>query len=524
MFEDFVFYLELRLSSGAFLTIRRRVDPGTRIDMCLSDISVDASSLPDDSWDHLDLSFDRARLLLDGYLAIEALRPWPFRKLVGYLLRSQSDYDDVFKLGKFSGKHQDWKPFVAHLLGLDSGAVKDLYDKREEVSEADKHLSALVQEWGPDAADPSLLDGLISVKRREVDERESVLESFDFAHEDQRVTTVTIEDVERRIAVANEERYRLGQLIERIGGSLEEEQVLFKPADAEKLFREAGVVLGAQVRQDYDKLTAFNRAIGHERREALEAQRAEATVELRKLDDELAVLSQRQAEALSFLRESEALAKYKELTSALTEQRAQLESLEGRRAAAARLTELRREQRLLTEQLGHLETVVEEEIQAASGDDESHFGRLRHYFDEIVHEVVGTHALLAITLNGSGGLDFAADFIGEAGDATSEGQGTTYRKLLCLAFDLAMLRTFIDVPFPRFVFHDGAFEQLEPRKQANLLGILRSYASIGIQPVVTALDSDLPEPAAADAVTDDEIILQLHDEGQSGRLFRMQSW
>jgi uncharacterized protein YydD (DUF2326 family) len=524
LFRDFVFYLEVHLPSGQFLTIRRSVDPGTRIDMIVHDQSVDASSLDDDLWSHSALAFDRAKLLLDGYLGIVALRPWPFRKIVGYLLRSQTDYDDVFKLGKFSGKHQDWKPFVAHLLGLDSGYVKDLYDKREELAAAEGHLSSLLQEWGSDAADPSLLDGLISVKRREVEERQAVLESFDFAAEDQRVTAVTIEEVETRIAAANEERYRLGQLVQRIEDSLKQEQILFKPAEAEKLFREAGVVLGTQVRHDYEQLIAFNRAIGLERRGALEAQLEEVQSILHRLGDELVGLNRQQADALSFLRESAALTKYKDISTALTELRAQLKSLEGRRAAAARLTELRRDQRTLSEQYGHLETLVEEEIQLASGDDNSHFGRLRHYFDEIIHEVVGHHALIAITMNSKGGLDFTAEFIGESGSATSEGQGTSYRKLLCLAFDLAMLRTFLGVAFPRFVFHDGAFEQLEPRKQAKLLAVLRTYASLGIQPVVTALDSDLPKSDSGDALSGDEIILRLHDEGESGRLFRMQSW
>lgn len=523
LFDSFIFYLELRLPSDRFLTIRRAVDSGTRIDFVETAQSIDALEMPDDRWDHLDVPFERARLILDSYLGIEALSPWPFRKLVGYLLRSQADYSDVFQLGKFSGKHQDWKPFVAHLLGLNSGSVKDLYDKREELSVAETHLSSLIQEWGTDASDPSTIDGLISVKRREIDELEAVLDSFDFAAEDSRLSSLTIEDVETRIASLNEERYRLGQLIQRLRDSLAQSQILFKPADADRLFREAGVLLGDQLKHDFDQLISFNRAIGRERRAALRLQLTQSEAAFERLEAELLELSRTQANALSFLRESDALTKYKEMSGALTRLRAQLESLESRRVAASRLSELRIEQRLLAEQYGHLETKVEQELQQASGDDESHFGRLRHYFDEIVHEVVGTHALIAITMNSRGGLEFAAEFIGESGSATSEGQGTSYKKLLCIAFDLAMLRTFLDVPFPRFVFHDGALEQLDRRKQAKLLGVLRTYSELGIQPVVTALDSDLPSDEVG-GLQEEEIILRLHDEGESGRLFRMRSW
>jgi uncharacterized protein YydD (DUF2326 family) len=40
---------------------------------------------------HHDLPFERARPLVDGMLGFDALKPWSFRKLVGYLIRSQQD-------------------------------------------------------------------------------------------------------------------------------------------------------------------------------------------------------------------------------------------------------------------------------------------------------------------------------------------------------------------------------------------------------------------------------------------------
>ncbi len=77
--------------------------------------------------------------------------------------------------------------------------------------------------------------------------------------------------------------------------------------------------------------------------------------------------------------------------------------------------------------------------------------------------------------------------------------------------------------FPRFVFHDGAFESLDDRKKLNLLQVLRSYAAQGIQTIITLIDSDLP-PSGGDLFSPDEIAVTLHDEGQAGRLFKMESW
>jgi len=91
---------------------------------------------------------------------------------------------------------------------------------------------------------------------------------------------------------------------------------------------------------------------------------------------------------------------------------------------------------------------------------------------------------------------------------------------------MAILRAHIDVPFPRFVYHDGVFESLDNRKKENLLGVIRQYADSGLQPIITLIDSDLPiRPDSDDPVFEEsEIVLQLHDEGEDGRLFKMPAW
>jgi len=526
-FAEFTFYLEIQLPTGEYLTIARPVVPGSRVDLMRSETSIpDVTAMGDAEWNHVGLPFVRARVLLDGIIGIDALKPWGFRKLVGYLIRSQSDYMDVFQLGKFSGKHQDWKPFVALLVGLEAQPVIDLYDKREELNTAETRLSTLTREWGGDDVDASVIDGLISVKRRDIAAKTEVLDSFSFGEEDQRVTATVVQDTEVRIAALNEESYKIAQLSERIDESLKDQQVVFKPSDAEALFREAGVAFGDQLKRDYEQLIAFNRAITKERREALEEQRHEIAARLSDIEDELATKNSERARSLGFLRESDSLVKYKELSRELSGLQAELNTLEARRAAASRLIELRREQRVLSEEYGHLETLVESQIEAVSKNDESRFGHLRRYFTEIIFDVLGQNAIIAIRMNKAGGLEFTAEFIGDSGTATSGDRGTSYKKLMCIAFDLAMLRTYLDVPFPRFVYHDGALEQLDPRKREKLIGVFRQYAELGLQPIISLLDSDLPLPLGSGKTTLDstEVVATLHDEGEDGRLFVMPAW
>ncbi|MFE1595448.1 DUF2326 domain-containing protein [Nocardia sp. NPDC058705] len=527
VFHDYTFYLEVELDDGTYLNIARSVTPGTKIELKRGPEKVaDASALAPGEWDHIGLPLDRAKKIVDGILAIDALRPWGYRKLIGYLIRSQRDYLDVFQLGKFSGSHADWKPFVAHLLGMSAETVVNLYSKRDELGDERARLSTLLQEWGGEDADPSVLDGLISVKRRAVEEKSHTLESFDFGAEDQRATAEVVERTESRIVALNEERYRIAQLIVRLSESIESEAVMFRTADSERLFNEAGVVFGDQLKRDYEQLVAFNRAITQERRAALKQQLADAERRTTEIDDELPRLNFERSRSLEYLRNSESLSKYKEISREFTVIQADLKQLESQRAAATRLIELRRQVRLLEEEYSRVQDDTETELVAISQDEGSHFGRLRRYFTEIIHDVLGQNAILAIRINSNGGLDFVAEFVGESGIATSGDRGTSYKKLLCIAFDLAVLRSYASVPFARFVYHDGALEQLEPRKRAKLIKVFRQYAEYGIQSIISALDSDLPEPvdSSITAISEREVVLVLHDEGDAGRLFQMPSW
>jgi uncharacterized protein YydD (DUF2326 family) len=181
---------------------------------------------------------------------------------------------------------------------------------------------------------------------------------------------------------------------------------------------------------------------------------------------------------------------------------------------------------LLGEEGGRLQSQIEADVERQNSENGSLFSTIRLFFSEIVEEVVGRKALLSVSPNKEGHLEFRAEILDESGNATSADLGHTYRKLLCIAFDLAVLRAHLDVRFPRCVYHDGALESLDDRKKENLLAVLRRYSELGLQPIITLIDSDLPSRGeTGETVFDEhEIVMLLHDENEQGRLFKMQSW
>ena len=523
LFKDFIFFLEIELQDASFVTLRRGVEEATKISFKRHEAGhQDLSALPMADWDHQDVPFDRARDLLDGLLDWRALKPWSFRKGLGYLLRSQDDFRDVFQLRKFASAHADWKPFLAHVLGFDAQLVAQHYEKEAELTKKQATAQTIKNELGGSIEDISKIEGILLLKQKEAEKKQKLLDAFDFRTHDKDRTKQLVDDVDERIASLNAERYSLTQNKKKILASLEEDQILFNPDEAQRLFEETGVLFKGQIKKDFQQLIAFNRAITDERRGYLQEERSEIEAELKRVNTELTALGQTRSDMLSFLSATDVFSKYKQVSNDMVTLRADITSLERQRGFLHRLQELRTGIRALSEERGHLQTQIEADVEKQN----SLFSTIRLFFSEIVEEVINRKAVLSVSPNQAGHLEFKAEILDESGNATSADLGHTYRKLLCIAFDMAILRAHIDGKFPRFIYHDGVFESLDDRKKESLLLVIRRYAELGLQPIITLIDSDLPVRTNENESVfgGDEIVLNLHDENDQGRLFRMSAW
>ncbi|PJK05191.1 hypothetical protein CO612_05465 [Lysobacteraceae bacterium NML71-0210] len=527
LFQDFIFFLEIELEDASFVTIRRSVKKATKISFKRHEAGhQDFSGLPLAEWDHQDMPFEQARCLLDGLLDWRTFKPWSFRKGLGYLLRSQDDFREVFHLRKFAGAHSDWKPFLAHILGFDSQLVARHYEKEKQLEEKQSAMQAIKNELGGSVDDISKIEGILLLKQKEAEKKQKLLDAFDFRAQDKDNTKQLVDDIDESIASLNAKRYSLNQSRKKITTSLEEDQILFNPDEAQRLFEEVGVLFTGQIKKDFQQLIAFNRAITYERRGYLQEERADIEAELKRINAELNNLGKKRSEMLSFLSETDIFGKYKHVSDEIVTLRADITSLERQRSFLHRLQELRAEIRALTEERGYLQTQIEIDVEKQNSDQNSLFSAIRIFFSEIVEEVIDRKALLSVSPNQTGHLEFKADILDESGNATSADLGHTYRKLLCVAFDLAILRAHLNDKFPRFVYHDGVLESLDNRKKENLLAVIRRYADLGLQPIITLIDSDLPARAANDeqVFSSGEVVIKLHDEGEQGRLFKVKTW
>jgi len=91
-----------------------------------------------------------------------------------------------------------------------------------------------------------------------------------------------------------------------------------------------------------------------------------------------------------------------------------------------------------------------------------------------------------------------------------------------------VLKALENTPFYHFVYHDGILEGFSNGMKLRMLELIREIISDGkIQYILSLIDADLPRkeddqtPIPFDPT---EIILELNDEGDNGRLFKMPSF
>ncbi|MBP3439396.1 MAG: DUF2326 domain-containing protein [Sutterella sp.] len=402
--------------------------------------------------------------------------------------------------------------------------MQKLYEKKDALAKLKEKEKLIRTEFTDKVEDLSTIEGLLLLKSNEADRKQALLDAFDFRRQDLEKTDKAVNDLDASIAAANVQRYRLTKTIKQIEMSLAQGNFSFDLPSAEQVFNEMQILFAGQIKKDFEDLISFNKDISLEREKYLKIDLSNKKSELDRLNQEIDDLGIKRVKTLEFIKSSDVFEKYKMLSGEMSELRASVELLKEKQKNLKNLQDIRAQIRALTDEDKNIRIKIEENLEAQSTDKGSRLSEIRLFFNEIVETVIDQKALLTVSPANDGSLDFDVNIVDEDGKMTSAGDGHSYGRLLCVAFDLAVLRAHIKDQFPMFVFHDGVFETWDDRKKQKLLEVIRRYASMGLQPIVTAIDADLPAGMKSTFFHSDEIILRLHDRDDTGRLFKMPKW
>ena len=506
------FYGELKLNNGKYLLIKRSINTPTKISFKLNDSKLNNFEL-DIDWDE-ELTLKKAKARLNEYLDFNILPNWDYRKSITYFLRSQQDYLDVFKLNKFKGKHKDWKPFVFDLLGFDGKLILEKLEIEEEIDLLKGKVKTLKLEAQIDTSEKDRLEGLLEIKRNELFEVRTLIDRFNFFKEDIRTNKELVEEIDVQLQAFNTDRYRISYEINKIESSLSDIIDDIDNKTISNLFEEVNLYYPQQLKKEYNDLINFQKSLTIERKKYLLETLTELKKEYLDLNTKIKEIENQKGELLSLLTQKDSYQKFKEYQKKTISLEVEVERIDDKIQAIDNSLIIEND---ITEKK---ESIASHILALKEALTERKHSSINKIFNSIIKEILDTNALISLKLNNQGNIEFYADYQNKVDLLnTSESQGTTYKKLLCVAFDLSLLVNFSDKSFYKFVYHDGVLEGLDDRIKIRYIKLVKELCEkYDLQYIITLIDSDLPKDMP-DLIENEDICLRLNDKNNNGKLF-----
>lgn len=522
IFIKYVFYLEIYLNHDKYLTIRRSVERNTKIAFKLSDQSVEEFA-PPPNWDEEDITFSKAKELLSKYLAFDFFKdkPYDYRKAINYCLRRQGDYNDIYKVSKFAGKHLYWKPFMFDLLGFNGRLIEEKYEIDNEIEKFKTFADNLKKEFRVTEKRDEIV-AQVQIKEKEINEATEQVDRFNFYESDKSLIRNGIEEVETKISNLNSVAYNLEFSINKLQKSIKN-KFAFDIESVNKVFEETKIFFPKQLKKDYKELIEFNEELTTERNKLLKKTINQKQGELRQIRGELKSLNDKKEDLMSFLQDTETFKKFKEYQKSLISVEKELMSLQQKLSVIDKIIAREKKNEEREEELKEILKLVKEEYNNTANNES--YTNIRNYFSDYYKKILDETAYISWEINTHDNVDFNPPKITSKKDTkkdTAQGKGYTYNKLFCVAFDLAILSNYNSASFYRFVYHDDVLANEDNGVKHRLIKLIRDLIELyDLQYILTVIKDDLPtgEDDIPIRFSETEEVLKLHDKDESGTLF-----
>lgn len=515
IFEECVFFAEIKLNSGQYLIVRRATATNTKISFKINDFKLEDFITDFESWDEENIAIDNARKLLNTYINYDILPSWTYRKAINYFMRYQNDYIDVFKLSKFQGVHKDWKPMVFDLLGFDGKLIDAKLSLEEEFEEQKALLKTLETENKVSSEDEDKVVGLIEIKQNEFDTLSSEIDKFNFYEKDNAEKEKLINDIESQIKYANTEHYNIKYEINKIESSLTTDIDLINIDDINELYKEVEIFFPDALLEEYEKVVNFNKEITSERNQYLSENLATLKQELIEVETQLKKLENEKSVIFTDITEKTTYDKFKKYQKELAKTEADIIILQNKLTSINKMSFIQEKINGLDADIKLKVTELKKEILKQK------HKHIRKLFNEFTMKVLNTPAILSVKSNKSNNIEFEAEYQNQEELITTDlARGNTYKKILCAAFDSALLQFYSQNSFYKFVYHDGVLDSLDIRKKEKYIEYVREMANQSdIQYILTVIESETYDLRSEYKFTEDEVRLILSDESCEEKLF-----
>lgn len=524
VFKNHIFYLEILLNNGKFLTIKREIANHTKTSISINNQRTEGYK-PPVNWDYEDLGVDAAKKTLDIYFKFDFFKnkQYDFRKAINYCIRMQSDYEDVYRLSKFKGgKDIDWKPFMFDLLGFDGEVLRKKYQNDEQQEDIDDYIKKLKRDFSVNDSDRDEIIAQIGLQEGKAKESEGKIDQLNFYEQDKYLIEQGVDDVESRISELNTFSYNLNFDINRLQNSIKN-NFAFDLSKVEKVFKEAKIYFSDALKKDYLELLQFNEELTKDRNRLLRKTLLDKNKQLKDINSELEELNQKKENLLSFLKDTDTFRRLKIYQKELAKLESEMLQLRERLKVIDLIIEEDKKRENLKEEIQ--KTIKEIKDISNHTEKNEKYKLIRELFSRYFFEVMDEDTYISWSINSNNNVDFKPPVIktkDRVSKDTAKDEGRTYKKILCVIFDLSILVAYNLESYFRFVYHDDVLSQQDNGIKLRLLKLINSVTTkYDIQYILSVIKSDLPTDEEDNPIyfSKENIVLELNDKNELGTLF-----
>ncbi|MCE9499128.1 MAG: hypothetical protein K8R21_01215, partial [Leptospira sp.] len=407
-FSGFIFFLELQLNNNQYITIKRAADSHTKISIKAHREKYQ-SFQNEESWNYDSLSLNAGNeaenpiYILSKYLNFDILEDYSYRKALGYFIRKQVDYNDLFHLSKFVGKHKDWKPIVFQLLGFDSRILRERYDLIDELESKSKAAKEIEINLSLSSEEKDKISGLLSIKENEKSLLLEQINSFNFYDGDRNITQELVNDIDEQIADFNSQEYRMEYEVKQLKDSIGEIPN-FDLNAIERTFNEVKIYFPEALKKDYSQLLEFNRKLITERNEYIRKRIVKTEKELQSIQQTLFSLNNQRKERMSKLLEVATFNKYKSLQEEVYHIEEEIGSLKERLQNASELTLIKKDIHRIKALINELTDQLDELISVGN----EVYSSIRLNYSKNVKFLTSETSIISIGMNEYDNIEFTS--------------------------------------------------------------------------------------------------------------------
>ncbi|PEB38176.1 hypothetical protein COM77_04920 [Bacillus cereus] len=527
IFKDFSFYLEIMLGESDYLTIKRSVKSRSEICIIEHDIpNKNLDDLNDKFWDFRG-GLDKAKEYLNSKLNFSVLPNDSYRKSLSYFLRANSDFGDVFRLNKYQRSPDiEWKPLVASLLGIKPDALIKKYELDAELKRLKREKEKMIDDDYEISKQEERLKTIISLKESDLFSKEEEYNSFNFKKADIETPKELALEIDEKLSNLVSENYYLNNYINQAKESIVDYNIDL--SEIEYLYNEIGLYFEKQLKKEYESVVDFNREILEERNGILRELIEENQVKLDNNVKAIEELNEKKSKMLSYVKTTKTFDKFKILQEDIIDLRTRIDVLKLQLESLDEAKDIEKDINSISRELvGIINNIKKQLIE----EDNNILESIKKNFTSIIVDTLGDVGVISTPLNKMNNIEFVPEIIDiSTNKISSKDAGTTYKKLMCAALDLALAITYSEENYFHFIYHDGVFDGLDDRQKENFFEVVQEISKkYNIQYIFTTIQDELPpslqQNSKLEKLKENKIIIKvLHDGGNEGRLFKMNAF